>query len=96
MALNLQLLSQPQFPFSPLGLLHLRSVLTQFKHIAIDQPVNLQLTVDNVKDAPKGIEMDFVVSVTDRKSGEELMKCAQTFLSLNARKAAQSKRNVSY
>lgn len=70
MPMYLNLLSGQQFPFSPLGLVHVENSVTVHKPLPVNQVYQLQCRLDNYRQHPKGVLFDIVL---EAQSDNELI-----------------------
>lgn len=61
MPMYLNLLSDQQFPFSPLGLVHVENRVTLYKPLPVNQTYQLQCRLDNYRQHTKGVLFDIVL-----------------------------------
>lgn len=54
------ILSQPQFPLSPFGLIHIRSEFTIFTKLTIKDLLDFKVFISGHRDTEKGIEFDVI------------------------------------
>ena len=59
-ALQIQLMLRAEFPFSPLGSIHLRNQITQWQTIDQSQPLDFEVGIDAQRITHIGYEIDFV------------------------------------
>ena len=59
-ALQIKLMLQPEFPFSPIGAVHLRNEISQLKQIGANQPLDFVVQTLPMRQTPNGYEIDFV------------------------------------
>lgn len=70
MPMYLNLLSDQQFPFSPLGLVHVENSVTLHQPLPVNQVYQLQCRLDNYRQHPKGVLFDIVL---EAQSDNELV-----------------------
>jgi hypothetical protein len=74
------LVSMPSFPVSPLGVVHIRTVLTQHKELKVGTKLSFQVNMKGHRDTERGIEVDFVIKAS-LETGEVVWNCIETMLS---------------
>jgi acyl dehydratase len=74
------LVSMPSFPVSPLGVVHIRTVLTQHKVLKAGTKLSYQIDMNGHRDTERGMEVDFVIKAS-LESGEVVWNCIETMLS---------------
>jgi len=74
------LVSMPSFPVSPLGVIHVRTVLTQHKVLKAGTKLVYSIDMCGHKDTERGMEVDFVIKAS-LESGEVVWNCIETMLS---------------
>ncbi len=60
-----QIVTHPAFPLSPMGLIHVRQIITQHRPIKLDASLSLYCELKELRAAPRGIEVDCGVYVKD-------------------------------
>ncbi len=61
--LQLQMMMQPEFPFSPVGAVHLKNRIRQQRDIGIDETMDLSVRLGETVRVAKGHEVSFVTEV---------------------------------
>jgi hypothetical protein len=74
------LVSMPSFPVSPLGVIHVRTVLAQHKVLKAGQKLTYQIDMKGHRATERGMEVDFVIKAS-LESGEVVWHCIETMLS---------------
>lgn len=74
------LVSMPSFPVSPLGVVHIRTVLTQHKELKAGTRLSYQIYMKGHRSTEKGMEVDFVIKAS-LETGEVVWNCIETMLS---------------
>jgi len=74
------IVSMPAFPVSPLGVVHIRTVLTQHKVLKAGVKLSYQIDMKGHRDTERGLEVDFVIKAS-LESGEVVWNCIETMLS---------------
>lgn len=74
------LVSMPSFPVSPLGVVHIRTILTQHKELKAGMKLNYQIDMKGHRSTDKGMEVDFVIKAS-LETGEVVWNCIETMLS---------------
>lgn len=62
--LHIQLVCSRAFPFSALGLVHVREVIRQTRPIAADAELSFHCRIEGHRPHPRGIEFDLITEVT--------------------------------
>lgn len=68
--LHLRLLTDPSFPFTPIGLIHIYNRITQHRPIAASEPLSLRVSATTAEPHPRGIQFALHTSAT---VGDELV-----------------------
>jgi acyl dehydratase len=76
-ALHLWLMTQPEFPFSLLGLVHLRNKIEQTHGLPVDGVYDVVASVGPARRIPNGVIFDLITELTDA-SGEVVYKAVTT------------------
>lgn len=76
--ISLLLMTRSDFPFGLLGLVHVRNRITLHRPVTMDQTVDINATVTNLRPHPKGRQMDNVVTVSI--AGDTVWKSVSTYL----------------
>ncbi len=63
-ALHLNLMTDTAFPFSPMGLVHLRNTITQHRLIGVDETYDVSVRAADLRPHPKGSLIDLITEVT--------------------------------
>lgn len=66
----MQLLTQRDFPFTPMGLVHAENVIERRRAISMGEPLDIHTHVENLREHPKGLLAD---AVSDVRVGRELV-----------------------
>lgn len=74
------LVSMPSFPVSPLGVIHIRTILTQHKVLTAGQKLVYQINMKGHRATERGMEVDFVIKAS-LETGEVVWNCIETMLS---------------
>lgn len=94
--LHLEVMTHREFPLKLLGLVHVRNSITQYKAIAVDEAVDIQVEVEGHREVEKGLEFDLVTRVFDG-TGELLWESTSTMLSRSkSRSGGQKKSKKDY
>lgn len=83
-----RLTSLPQWPLSPLGLIHYKTVITQWKEIKVGEDLRVEVLFNGSRNGEKGIEIDANIKAFDAK-GERVLEAVWTVLSRGGRPAAK-------
>lgn len=78
MPLQLSLLVSDAFPFSPLGIVHVSNRITQYRPIAVNEPLDFRCTLSGPREANRGLEFDLLTQVS--VAGELVWECVCTML----------------
>lgn len=62
--LHMTLMTDTAFPFAPMGLVHLRNVITQHRPIGVDETFDVSVRAADLRPHPKGSLVDIVTSAT--------------------------------
>lgn len=62
--LHLQMMLEPEFPFSPLGAVHIKNRIRQQRDIYIDEAMDVTVRLGETVRAAKGYEVSFVTEVS--------------------------------
>jgi acyl dehydratase len=62
--LHMTLMTDTSFPFAPMGLVHLRNVITQHRPIGVDETFDVAVRAADLRPHPKGSLVDIVTVVT--------------------------------
>lgn len=84
------LVSMPAFPVSPLGVVHIRTVLTQHKELKVGTKLSYEIDMKGQRDTERGFEVDFVVKAK-LETGEVVWSCIETMLSRKRGGASKKK-----
>ncbi|GMG87069.1 MaoC family dehydratase [Biformimicrobium ophioploci] len=68
--LHLQLMLEPEFPFSPIGAVHLRNRIEQHRAIGVEEALDFQVKMGDARQVAKGYEIDLI---TEARSRNELV-----------------------
>lgn len=85
-----RLTSLPEWPLSPLGLIHYKTVITQWKEIKVGEPLRVEVRFDGSRNGEKGIEIDADIKAFDG-TGERVLECVWTVLSRGGRASGAKK-----
>lgn len=69
-ALHLQLMLQPEFPFTPAGAVHVRNRIRQQRAIGVDEALDFCAYIEGARQVDKGFE---VTTITEVRVGGELV-----------------------
>lgn len=84
MPLHIRILTHGNFPVRPLGLIHIRNKITQYREISERETLAIECWVEGHRNTEKGNEFDMMTRV---KAGEELLwEEASTFLARGPRR----------
>lgn len=61
--LHLQLMAQPEFPFSPVGAVHVRNRIRQRREIGVDEAMEITVRLGDTVRVAKGHEVSYVTEV---------------------------------
>jgi acyl dehydratase len=78
-----QLVTLPEFPLSPMGLIHYKTVVTVFKEIPIGASLDFHMHIDGHRETDRGIEVDIIMEARFNATDEIVWKCVETVLSRN-------------
>lgn len=76
--LSVHLMTRPDFPFGLMGMVHIRNRITQARPVGLDEVLQVEATVTNLRPHPKGRQMDNRVVV--RSGGEVVWTSTSTYL----------------
>ncbi len=62
-ALHMQLMLEPEFPFTPMGAVHVRNRISQQRPLAIDEPLDFTVRLGDAEQVAKGYEVSIVTEV---------------------------------
>jgi hypothetical protein len=65
--LHLAVITHPKFPLKLLGAVHVRNQVKQKRALAVDEVLELQVSVEGHREVEQGIEFDLVTKVIDAK-----------------------------
>lgn len=83
--LHMHLMTQPQFPFPLLGLVHVRNRIRQTRPLGVDEAYDLHVSLGEVREARAGLEFDLL---TEARVGDEAVWEASTTVLYRNRKPA--------
>jgi hypothetical protein len=83
--LHMHLMTQPQFPFPLLGLVHVRNRIRQTRPLGVDEAYDLHVSLGTVREARAGLEFDLL---TEARVGEQAVWEASTTVLYRHRKPA--------
>ena len=72
------LMAHPKFPLSPMGAVHARNHILQFRPIAQDEPLDLLTLVGESRIVKQGLEFDTIIEGIAGK--ERVWECVSTYL----------------
>lgn len=76
--LHLELMLHREFPLAPMGLVHIRNHITQYRPIDIHEPLDIRCLLGNGEQTDKGLEFDIISQV--RVLGELVWESVSTNL----------------
>jgi hypothetical protein len=85
--LQIQLMTQPTFPFPLIGLVHLRNVITQRRPMRVDEDFSLRVWVENLRPHDKGQQFDFVSEAVVPGEDEPVWRDVSTYLRRSGKKS---------
>jgi len=62
-ALHMQLMLEPEFPFKPMGAVHVRNRITQRRALRVDEPLDFTVRLGGAEQVAKGYEVSIVTEV---------------------------------
>jgi acyl dehydratase len=68
--LQMSLITEEDFPFGGVGLVHVGNEITQHRPVAVGEALELRVRAANLRPHPKGRQFDFV---TEARAGDELV-----------------------
>lgn len=74
------IVSLPSFPVSPLGVVHIRTIILQHKEISIGSTLKYEINLNGHRNTDRGLELDFVIKAS-LESDEVVWECLETMLS---------------
>ena len=77
-ALQIKLMLEPEFPFNPIGVVHLRNQISQTRVLTEDEALDFNVATSPMRTTPTGYEVDFVNSVS--VAGEQVWQAIATVL----------------
>ncbi len=77
--LHLELMLHRDFPLAPMGLVHIRNQITQYRPIHLSEPLDVRCFLGAAQQHDKGLEFDILTEVRSR--GELLWESVSTNLS---------------
>ena len=77
-ALQIKLMLEPEFPFNPIGVVHLRNEISQTRVLTEDEALDFNVATSPMRTTPTGYEVDFVNSVS--VAGEQVWQAIATVL----------------
>jgi acyl dehydratase len=83
-----RLTSLPQWPLNPLGMIHYKTVITQWREIKVEEPLRVEVTINGSRATERGLEIDAIIKAFDGK-GERVLDCVWTVLSRGGRAGAK-------
>jgi acyl dehydratase len=86
--LHMTLMTDTSFPFTPMGLVHLRNRITQHRPIGLDEVLDVSVRADAVRPFPKGSLIDLVTTV--RVADEVVWDETMTLFSRHSGGAAET------
>lgn len=89
--LHLHLLTHPEFPFTPMGIVHIRNVIEQFVPLSTEQTLAMACHIEGHRDVPLGVELDLVTEV--RTQGQLAWRGVTTMLKRRNAKADDARRH---
>lgn len=79
--LHMHLMTQPEFPFPLLGLVHVRNLIEQTRPLGVDEPYDLHVGLGEVREARAGLEFDLRTEA--QAGGEPVWQATTTVLYRN-------------
>ncbi len=76
--LAMALMTAPDFPFPVVGLVHLANRITLHRPLPVDQPLDLAVRAENLRDHPRGRQVDVVATAS--VDGEVVWRDVSTYL----------------
>lgn len=76
--LHMELMTMPEFPFSALGMVHIRNTITQHRPISASETLSVSVQPANLRPHDKGLQFDFLTTIT--AGGEIVWESASTML----------------
>ncbi|WP_293768924.1 MaoC/PaaZ C-terminal domain-containing protein [uncultured Corynebacterium sp.] len=81
--LAIKTMDHPEFPFKPMGAVHISNTITQRRPLTVDDALDIEVYADNVRPHRKGLLIDMHTRVLT--AGEPAWEQTSTFLSTGAR-----------
>ncbi|MHA7630642.1 MaoC family dehydratase [Corallococcus sp. M7] len=82
--LHMQLLGQPDFPYSAMGIVHVRNRVQQHRRVPDTAALTVACRFEAQREVPAGHEFDIETRVEAQESGELLWQAVSTMLRRNA------------
>ncbi len=77
-ALQIKLMLAPEFPFNPIGVVHLRNQINQTRVLRVDEALDFTVHTSPLRVTPNGYEVDFVNDVS--VAGDPVWQAISTVL----------------
>ena len=87
--LHLHLLTHPDFPFAPMGIVHVRNVIEQFMPLSTEHALAIKCFLEGHRDVPLGVELDLVTEA--RTGGQRAWRGVTTMRRRGKQKADGAK-----
>ncbi|MFT5576390.1 MAG: acyl dehydratase [Bermanella sp.] len=88
-SLQMEMLLHKSFPFSPIGMVHTRNRISQFRPISASDQLALSCSIGDSRDTDIGLEVDILTEASAQ--GETVWTELGTMLKLNKSKTANAK-----
>ena len=62
-ALHMQLMLEPEFPFAPMGAVHVRNRIAQRRPLGVDEPLDFTVRLGGAEQVAKGYEVSIITEV---------------------------------
>lgn len=76
--LQMELMTAPDFPFSAMGMVHIRNSITQHRPISASEKLTVSVRPANLRPHDKGLQFDFLTTLSS--GGEVVWESASTML----------------
>ena len=91
--LHMRLMTDPSMPLKPMGLVHVRNVIRQFRPVEKGELLHVECHVGESRDVDAGLEFDIITRI--QASGESVYEGVSTTLSRRPSKGGGSSRKKS-
>ncbi|WP_342320086.1 MaoC family dehydratase [Corynebacterium mayonis] len=88
--LTMELMSRSDFPFAPVGAVHVANEITQLRPVGVDENFTVRTHAENLRPHRKGLLIDIITTVTPDNETEPVWSQTSTFLGQGARFASSA------